>query len=244
MTSNQQSATQRDQNQSANETPSYVGSTPTSTVSKPIEKQLTEKQPTEKQPTEKQPEVQPKTNNSNPALTRALVGGLIGATLGSLAGALAGKRTSTGFNHAAQGMGNAFKRVGSGLNQAGKGLGDAAKSVGEGVNYVVVGGTIDAAKEITDGAMQVGVATADAVQTTVSKVNEAVQDTADSVKAASELTTQSIAGVAETGREMASDADATLDKELSQVEAEAEAAQISNQENPFPSVEGNQSRQY
>ncbi len=161
---------------------------------------------------EYQPTVKLQTERSSartaisPGLARALVGGLIGATLGTLAGALASKRTSEGVDHAVKGVGNALKNVGEGLNLAAKGVGDAVKSVGEGASHAVVGGTLDAAQGIAEGANQTVVGTLDAVQHTAEGVNQTVKVGADRVKDTAEDAKQSTVSVTNAVKDTVEDA--------------------------------------
>jgi stress response protein YsnF len=104
---------------------------------------------------------------------------------------LASKRKSQGVDHAVKGVGNALKNVGEGLNLTAKGVGDAVKSVGEGASHAVVGGTLDAAQGIAEGAKQAVVDTLDAVQHTAEGVNQTVKVGADRVKDTAEDAKQS-----------------------------------------------------
>ena len=118
----------------------------------------------------------------NPTLARLLVGGLVGATLGTLAGALTGKKATNGFNHAAQGVGQALKTIGGGLSLTARGVGDAVKSVGEGVGQAVVGTTSDVVEGTTESLKPVVQGTLNAVKDTADNVKQSAASATDALK--------------------------------------------------------------
>lgn len=146
----------------------------------------------------------------NDALSRAITGALIGGTLGSLAAVFAGKRIAQSFNHTSKGLGNAAKTIGEGLLQTAKGLGDAVKTVAEGTSYAVIGGAVDTAKGVAEGATQVASGAMGVVQNTADGVNQVVKSGADALQNTAEGINQAVKTGADAVKNTAEDANQSL----------------------------------